>query len=146
MVETHTPDEPRRIVPEPSPDETAPRADDSNDPAIKEALQLSSGKTAKELEEEALKREHERDQKFRDHFELLAIAAMYVLFASLCVFGFVWVLHMILPEQCQPTCWWHVCCVRRWLTSDQVTILQDIITGGVIGGLLADHFRKRLNR
>src|SRR5215469_10115095 len=100
MAESNAPEDKKRIVPEMAPTAVSGAALDSNDPALREALQLSSGKTIKELEEDGRRREHTRDQNFREHFECLAIASMYVLFAAMCIVGFVWLWHVILPEKC----------------------------------------------
>jgi hypothetical protein len=135
----------KRIVPEAAlqaAEETTPAVGDL---AVKETLQISSGMSTDEMEKEAKEREHKRDQWFRDNFEMLAVAAMYVAFVALCIIGVIWLLHMILPERCGPASCWYIC-FCRWLTPDQVTILQDVLTGGLIGGLLADHFRKRMGR
>lgn len=42
-----------------------------------EAEQLGSGKSADELKEEAKQREHDRNQKFKDHFENISIGGIY---------------------------------------------------------------------
>jgi hypothetical protein len=147
MMDSDQPEEERkRVIPEPVPEEGQTGISDFDDPALKEAAQLSSGKSIDELEELARRKEHARGEAFRDHFENLAIAAMYVLFGTLCVFGIVWALHMILPERCVSIIGCKSYCIGRWLTGDQITILQDIVTGGLIAGLLADHFRKRVGR
>jgi hypothetical protein len=33
----------------------------------------------------------------------------------------------------------------HWLDSDQMEKLQDILTGGIIAGLVADHFKRRMD-
>jgi hypothetical protein len=109
-----------------------PRPADGDD-ADKEAKQLSRGLKDRDLERECKLNEHDRDQKFRKHFEFLSIFAMYALFGVMGFLGAIWLYHIVMPDKC------------KWLTCDQVTIIQDILTGGIIAGLLADHFKKRLS-
>jgi len=140
-------EEQRQIVPEAAPIEALPGPADSNDPALKEAVQFSTKKSAQQLADEARQRDHYRGEKFRDHFEILAICSMYLIFSTMCIFGIIWILHMILPDNCDTQkCFLWTFKLCRWLSPDQITILQDIVTGGLIGGILADHFKRRMDR
>jgi hypothetical protein len=147
MVVPPDSEEQRQIVPEAAPLEAQPGPADYNDPALKEAVQFSTKKSAQQLADEARQRDHYRGEKFRDNFEILAICSMYLIFATMCIFGIVWILHMLLPDHCDSAkCLIYGIKFCRWLSSDQITILQDIVTGGLIGGILADHFKRRMDR
>lgn len=126
----------RKSLPEPPPEEMAalqPLPGKTNGGREEEKF-LDRGLEIDELEHEAQVAEYNRSKKFRNHFEWLALRTMDALFAMLGILGTVWVLHLILPEK------------RRWLTPDQVIIIQDILTGGLIAGLLADHFKRRMGK
>lgn len=123
------------------PDAPPPQDDD----ALKEARQLGSGRPVRDLRKEAEEREHDRGEKFRDSFEFLAIAAMYAIFGVMALIGIVWFAHMIFPEKCTAgnILSEHFC---RWLIPEQVIIIQDILTGGIIAGLIADHIKRRMGQ
>jgi hypothetical protein len=103
--------------------------------ALAEAKQVASGKPQEELAEEAAAREHERGQRFKDHFERIAIVTLYAVSLGMLVATGIWFLHVITPVE--PTAW-------RWLNANQVQALQNGITGVILVGVLADHFKKRL--
>lgn len=140
----NAPEEEKRQIPDPPPEEAGGSHADAA--AVNEDKLLSRGMSADELAAEARRKEHAREEDFRDHFERLAICAMYLMFGTLAVFGLVWAVHMILPEKCAPISMRPLgcVCIGRWLTEDQLTIVQDIVTGGLVAGLLADHFRRRM--
>lgn len=77
--------------------------------------------------------EHKRTEKFRQHFERIALGFLYGLAVGLIIIGAAWLYHLVTPY-----CW-------HWLTADQLDDLQGLLTGGLIVGILTDHFRKRLN-
>lgn len=106
----------------------------SEDRATLEVKQINSGLAERDLKKEADERDHERGQRFKEHFEKLSIFAMYVLFAMLFVFGVIWAWHMVAPPY------------LRWLTPDEITVVQDVLTGGLVAGLIADHFKRRVGR
>lgn len=138
---------PKKKIPAPPPDVAGPAPGDPKDSGEKEAAQLSRGKAERDLKKEQEEKDHDRGEKFRDHFERLAVWAMYIMFFVLGIFGIVWILHMILPDTC--TNFWTFglkTSLCRWLKPDQVAIIQDILTGGLFAGLLADHFRRRMAR
>jgi hypothetical protein len=85
------------------------------------------------LEREAAEQEHDRNQKFRNHFEKIAIGALWILAFGLLAIALIWLYHMVTP-----ICW-------HWLDIEQLDDLQGILTGGLIVGVLTDHFRKRLS-
>ena len=104
-----------------------------DDRATAEAKQLSSGLSEDKLKKIAEENEAKRTERFRDHFERLAIFTLYVVYLSLLLVGLVWLFHIITP-----TCW-------HFLTPAQAEKVQAIITGGIIAGIAAGHLKKRLS-
>jgi hypothetical protein len=98
-----------------------------------EAAQLSSGKSATELAHEANENEHNRSEKFKEHFERLAIITLWSLAVAMFAIGVVWLYHLVMPDT------WH------WLTEPELDTLKGLLTGGLIVGVLTNHFRKRLD-
>ena len=125
---------PNRKIPVRPDDETealeAPISE--QDAAAQEALFLARGLSIDEIEKEAAALEHERNQAFRDNFELMAIGGLWVAFLALIGLSGVWVLHITTPRG------WH------WLSPDQVSTIQNIVTGGIVAAALGDHFKRRL--
>jgi hypothetical protein len=99
-----------------------------------EAESLSADLTEDELASRARRNEHRWQQIFKATFEILVLATLIVLFIAFFMIGVVWLIHMIVPQR------------YRWLTCDQVTILQDILTGGIVAGLVGEHFKRRIGR
>ena len=99
-----------------------------------EAQQLNRGKTETELRKEAAAQsKHKRDELFRFHFGLITVIALYVMAAGVLVFAFIWAWHTLMPS-----CW-------RWLHDADIEKIQNIVTGGVLAGLIADQFRRRMD-
>lgn len=137
------PNELRRQIPVGAADAEGGRSPETQDDrASKEAAQLGSGAPIKDLERDASENEHRRTQQFRDHFECLSIIMLDVLFAGFILLAAVWVLHMILPESSMATGW--VSYVHGWLTDGQLDRITGLLAGGVIAGLVADHFKRRM--
>lgn len=113
-----------------------------DDQAAKEAAQLASGAAIKDLEREARENEHRRTQEFRDHFELLSLGMLYVLFLGFIILAAAWVLHLVLPEKSQTGD--YVYYLHAWLTKDQLDDISGVLAGGVIAGLVVDHFKRRM--
>ena len=88
--------------------------------------------SAEEIQKDAEVREHGRNQRFREQFEWLAIASLWVSAVAILLVGGVWFWHLLLPER------W------RWLKPDDVSHLQSIVTAGLLVGVIGNHFRKRL--
>ncbi len=103
------------------------------DDAIREARQLSRDKTEDELRAEALRKEHGRNERFRDHWEGIVVCIMYIVAAIGVALFAVWILHLAGPE-------W-----AGWLKSERISQLQAVVIGGVVGAALA-HARKRLGQ
>ncbi|GJL90936.1 hypothetical protein [Hyphococcus sp.] len=97
-----------------------------------EAQQLTSGKSKKELQKEALQRDHERSENFKDHFEIITVAGLYIMAIGVFSFAAIWAWHTLTPE-----CW-------HWLNPSQLDNIQNIVTGGVRAGIIADQFRRRI--
>lgn len=104
----------------------------TDDQATAEAKQLSQGKSEEQLRDDAKAAEAERTEKFRDHFERLAIISLYVVWIAIAIIGVLWVYHTVAPPN-----WWR-------LPDDQVRNLQAIVTGGVIAGTASGHLKRRL--
>src|SRR6202007_2006112 len=114
-------------LPEPPPEETEALSFIKAVPADggkAEEEFLDRGLPIRDLEREGIEDEFGRSKKFKDHFEFLAVRGLDALFITFLVLGIVWLLHLILPEKCDHS---YVC---RWLSPDEVTIIQDILTGG----------------
>ena len=102
------------------------------DAAPEEAAQLGSGLPSSELRRRAETNEHGRAEKFKDHFEGIAIAALYGIAMVFTVLGLIWFWHLIVPVD------W------RWLAADDVSRLQNFVTGGIIATIAGGHIKKRL--
>lgn len=123
------------LVPRLSPEEIKAAA--TTDPAatslaFQELATLSSGRSPEELEADEREREFSRNQKFKDHFERIAIVALWVFAAAILAVGSIWLWHLLMPPKC------------RWLTTEDVSHLQSIATAGLLVGLVSNHFKKRL--
>jgi hypothetical protein len=126
--------EPKKQIPQAPPDaEPAPGAPDEG---ALEARQLSRGLPVRDLKKEAEEAEHRRNERFRDHFENVAICALWALFASMGVIGAIWICHLVTAQHTP----------LHWLNDEQMQKLQDILTGGLVAGLVADHFKRRMDR
>lgn len=123
-------DPPKPRIPEVPPSESDLLEDGTpQDSGAKEAALFEAGKR---LEDWSKENEHYRNEIFRDHFEMVAICALWsvsFLFASV---GAIWFWHLLLPEK------WH------WLSPEGVSKIQNIVTGGILTSLATGHFKKRL--
>ncbi|MGC6329152.1 hypothetical protein [Rhizorhabdus sp. FW153] len=97
-----------------------------------EAEFLSRNASPEELKRDADRREHNRNQRFRHHFELIAICALWAAALAITGVGCVWLWHMAAPS-----CW-------RWLGGEDVSHLQSIMTAGLLVGVIGNHFKKRI--
>ncbi len=95
-----------------------------------EALSLSRGLPARDLRREADEADHDRNERFKGHFDTIGIIALYVVAAALLVAGAVWFWHVVTP--------WH------FLNSDQLGHLQNLLTGGVLVSFATSYMKKRL--
>jgi hypothetical protein len=135
-------DEQQRIIPPGAAEAEEALVDSgSEDPAAKEAAQLSRGVDSRNLEREAREKEHDRGQAFKDHFELVSIVMLYILFAGFILLSAIWVAHLILPEKAAAG--WPPY-LHGWLTEGQLDKITGVLAGGIIAGLVADHFKRRM--
>lgn len=104
----------------------------TGDPAQREAADFAASKSRKQLEEEAYVAEHGRSERFRNHFENLAVFALWVSAISIALVALVWLAHMIMPTS------------RRWLSNEDLSHIQSIVTAGLLVGVIGNHFKKRL--
>ena len=104
----------------------------SDEQAAAEAAQFASGKTEAALAKEAREREHGRDQRFKDHFERIAIWGMYSVAVGIFIASGIWLFHTLAPAR------W------CWLSAEEIQSLQNGIGGIIVISVLADHFKKRL--
>lgn len=93
---------------------------------------LTQGLSEDELRRRATHSEHNRSERFRDQFETLAIIGLWAVSLAVAAMGVVWIAHLILPLR------W------RWLSSEDLTHIQSIVTAGLLVGIVGSHFRKRL--
>lgn len=125
---------PQLVVPGPTEEDgkvLEPNPREVQDSGTQEALKLTQGKTARELKKDADQKDHDRSQKFKDHFECIAIIYLWLAAAALALGAGTWVWHMIMP--------WH------YLSPDQISKLQTFLTGGIIVGVVSGHLKKRLS-
>lgn len=101
------------------------------DKADAEARQFASGKPARDLQREAEEGEADRIQRFRDHFEWAMIGTLWVVVIGYLAMAGVWAFNLCLPEAMRP------------LSSEELTDLGGVLTGGLLIGLLSKHFEKR---
>lgn len=125
-------DEKRRIPTHLGSERLAQASGANDDDAIKEAKQLTEGKTAEQIATEAAQNEHERNEKFRNHFEKMAVVALWIAFLILVLMVMSWVSHILLPS-----CY-------HWLTTEQLAKVQNLVTGGVVASLAVGHLKKRI--
>lgn len=95
-----------------------------------EALSLGRGLSKRDLAKEADEAEHERSERFRDHFEWIATRGLYVGAFAILAAALVWFWHIITP--------WH------FLDPDQLAHLQNLVTGGVLVSVGTNYMKKRL--
>jgi hypothetical protein len=116
----------------PPTERAASRNSASVEKAIAEENSLSQNATPEELQKDADRREHHRNQRFRHHFELIAICALWVAAFAIAGVGGVWLWHMAAPSR------------LRWLSGEDVSHLQSIMTAGLLVGVIGNHFKKRM--
>tara|TARA_R110002072_G_scaffold18767_3_gene69872 strand:+ start:870 stop:1244 length:375 start_codon:yes stop_codon:yes gene_type:complete len=103
---------------------------ESDDLAQKEALSLSRGLPERDLKKEAEEADHDRGERFKGHLDNIAIVLMYVIAAALIIAGVVW--------------FWHIITPCHFLPPEQLSVLQNMLTGGVLVSGGAAYVKKRL--
>jgi hypothetical protein len=111
-------------------EEKAANAQNRSDMANLEGAALNQGKTREQLREEA---EHGRTERFRNHFEYIALAALWLLAGGLGVLTLIWTWHLATPD------------CMRWLSKEDLWTIQTIITAGAFLGIATSHFKKRMD-
>lgn len=103
------------------------------DTAIQEAKLFELGLDEEAIKKRAAESEHNRNEKFRDHFEKIAVIFLYLLAVLFFVVGATWFWHLLMPLSWQ------------WLSEAQVAKLQNIVTGGILASIATGHVKKRLS-
>lgn len=119
-------------IPPLSYEESAAAASTSTEFAKAEEASLSGYYTAEEIQQRAAAHEHDRNERFRDAFELIAICVINLGYLALSTLALVWALHLVLPKD------------ARWLSPEDLTHLQTLLTAGILVGVVGNHFKKRL--
>jgi hypothetical protein len=115
---------------------TGRAADSSRDDSGRlEAFQIASGLTIEDLKADAERQEHRRNQKFKDQFELIFTILIWLLFIGFVILGAIWFVHLISTPAFK---------LVHWLSEEQIDKVEGILTSGIIAGLVADHFKRRL--
>ena len=104
----------------------------SNAQAWREAASLTRDASPEDLASDAASQEHDRSQRFKNNFEWMAIGGLWLGAVAVAAVGGVWLWHMAAPSR------W------RWLTGEDVSHLQSIMTAGLLVGVIGNHFKKRL--
>lgn len=119
------------------PDLPAPSAldiqDEFSDTALKEAKLLGSDFDEKEIKSRQAAAEYKRNENFKNHFERITICGLWLVAAVALVLGTAWFWHVLSPES------WH------WLSVDQVSKIQNFMTGGIVAAVASGHVKKRLS-
>jgi hypothetical protein len=95
-----------------------------------EALSLGRGLPARDLKREVDESEHDRNERFKGHFDRIGIGFLYV--AALAMLGAagVW--------------FWHIVTPCAFLDDPQLKQLQNLLTGGVLVSAGTTYLKKRL--
>jgi len=104
---------------------------ESPDQGQQEALSLSRGLAVRDLRREADESDHDRNERFKQHFDHVGIAALYVTALALLLAGGFWFWHIVTP--------WH------FLAPEQLSVLQNMLTGGVLVSVGTNYMKKRLS-
>lgn len=102
------------------------------DSGLKKTKLLAKNLTTDEIESAQANHEYKRNEHFRDHFERIAVCGLWLVAMLVLAAGATWFWHIMTPEG------WH------WLQADNVSRLQNILTGGVVATVASGHFKKRL--
>ncbi|MCY1307119.1 hypothetical protein D9M70_570210 [compost metagenome] len=86
-----------------------------------------------DLDKDGKKQEHGRHQKFRDHANLAAIILLWGILGCTMLGVTVFVLHMILPAQCQ------------WLSPEKLDKLQTLLGAALLSSAMTGYVNKRMS-
>lgn len=95
-----------------------------------EAVSLGRGLTERDLKREADESNHDRNERFKGHFDNIGIVAMYAIAGALLIAGTVW--------------FWHIVTPYHFLDSNQLSHLQNLLTGGVLVSAGTSYLKRRL--
>jgi hypothetical protein len=102
----------------------------NDDLGAAEALSLGRGLPARDLRREADESEHDRSERFKGHFDRIGICGLYVIASAVIVAAAFWFWHLVTP--------W------GFLTPEQLSHLQNLLTGGVLVSVGTSYMKKRL--
>lgn len=95
-----------------------------------EAISLGRGLSKRDLAKEADEAEHDRSERFRDHFERVAVCGLYLGAIAILGAAGVW--------------FWHIVTPWDFLSQSQLEHLQSLVTGGVLVSVGTSYMKKRL--
>ena len=103
---------------------------DEADLGQQEALSLGRGLPVRDLRREADESDHDRNERFKGHFDNIGIIALYAIAVALLIASAFWFWHIVTP--------WH------FLSPQQLAVLQNMLTGGVLVSVGTAYMKKRL--
>lgn len=112
--------------------EALERSEPSTDAAAKEAVQLGSGLADDELARLAAGGEHRRSERFKDHFEHIAVSVLWIGGLALLAMAGTLIFHLLCPNK------------LRWISEHQQDKLEYLVAGGVVSGVVTAHLKKRI--
>jgi len=65
------------------------------------------------------------------------VITLWALVATFFLLAGVWLFHLIRPSDCDFV-------IRGWLTATQLDKVEGLLAGGIIAGLVSDHFKRRM--
>lgn len=103
-------------------------AKDENELALAESLAIEEGR----LKAKALKSEHSRKEVLRNFF--LYAASIFIIAGILIMLAIVitWAVHLLAPDE------------FHWLTQEQISELQKVLSGSLIAVIASDYIKKYL--
>lgn len=85
----------------------------------------------RDLRREADESDHDRNERFKGHFDKIGIFGLYAVSGALLISGLIWFIHIATP--------WH------FLNKDQLANLQNLLTGGVLVSVGTSYIKRRLS-
>lgn len=108
----------------------ADEAANGDDLGSAEALSLGRGLPARDLKREADESDYDRNERFKGHFDIIGIIALYIAALAIAAAAGVW--------------FWHILTPCPFLSSEQLGQLQNLLTGGVLVSAGTTYLKKRL--
>lgn len=103
---------------------------EEEDKGQQEALSLGRGLPARDLRREADESDHDRNERFKGHFDRIGVAGLYVTAIAVFLAALFWFWHLVTP--------W------KFLTDEQLAHLQNLLTGGILVSVATSYMKKRL--